>query len=122
MKCYNFNTDMFEVTDMSPEFLGELFEMLQKTNLPLVDIFIYPLIRNQAASVPLSKCHSLARLTLNLLKSHTCESIPQRNKEMRSCLVSCDIILVFTKTMIKRHADHCTFKVSLSPSTSKPLN
>lgn len=31
---------MFEVTDMSPKYLVELFEMLQ-TNLPLVNIFIH---------------------------------------------------------------------------------
>ena len=59
---------MFEVTDMSPKYLVELFEMLQK-NFPLVDIFIYTLILNQTDCGPISNGHSLTKPILNFWKS-----------------------------------------------------
>lgn len=80
---------MFELTDISPKYLIELFEMLQKRNLPLVDIFIYtPDSPSGRYIVPLGSCHychSLTRPILNLWRAHVCEIIQQRNKETGSC-------------------------------------
>lgn len=48
---------MFEVTGLSPKFLAELSEMLQKTNFPLVGMFIDTLTLERADSGPQAVTH-----------------------------------------------------------------